>query len=190
MWKVVASSLCRPRETSKESHPSGRLIWGLSGKCRSQSPWVGLAFHDAVLTGRAFVKGLGPEAFELQGGGRNFRTWHSWGSPWKGIFCLHYFDSPSLPSTPLHQYPTAAALCFFSCPYGHLSHLSPHFILTIPHPPSYHTPSASNDNFISPSKLYSIKDGHKGKIPEPNSNGLYYKIKNQQRGPHKGAKFL
>ena len=31
---------------------------------------------------------------------------------------------------------------------------------------------------------------HKGKIPEQNTNGLCYKIKNQQIGPHKTDKFL
>ena len=32
--------------------------------------------------------------------------------------------------------------------------------------------------------------GHRGKIPEQNSNGLCCKIKNQQMGPHKIAKLL
>jgi hypothetical protein len=32
--------------------------------------------------------------------------------------------------------------------------------------------------------------GHRGKIPEYNSNGLYYKIEYQQMGPHKIAKLL
>ena len=32
--------------------------------------------------------------------------------------------------------------------------------------------------------------GHRGKIPEQNSNGLGCKIKNRQMGPHKIAKLL
>jgi hypothetical protein len=32
--------------------------------------------------------------------------------------------------------------------------------------------------------------GHRRKIPEQNSNGLCYKIKNQQMGPHEIAKLL
>ena len=32
--------------------------------------------------------------------------------------------------------------------------------------------------------------GHRGKVPEDNTNGLYSKIKNQQMGPHKIAKVL
>ena len=32
--------------------------------------------------------------------------------------------------------------------------------------------------------------GHKGKIPEQNTNGLCSKNKNQQMGPHKIAKLL
>jgi hypothetical protein len=32
--------------------------------------------------------------------------------------------------------------------------------------------------------------GHRGKIPEQNSNGLCYKIENQQMGPHQTAKLL
>jgi hypothetical protein len=32
--------------------------------------------------------------------------------------------------------------------------------------------------------------GHRGKVPEQNSNGLCSKIKNRQMGPHKIAKLL
>jgi hypothetical protein len=32
--------------------------------------------------------------------------------------------------------------------------------------------------------------GHRGKIPEQNSNGFCYKIENRQMGPHKIAKIL
>jgi hypothetical protein len=32
--------------------------------------------------------------------------------------------------------------------------------------------------------------GHRGKIPEQNTNGLCYKIENRQMGPHKIAKLL
>jgi hypothetical protein len=32
--------------------------------------------------------------------------------------------------------------------------------------------------------------GHRGKIPEYNTNGLFCKIENRQMGPHKIAKLL
>jgi hypothetical protein len=34
------------------------------------------------------------------------------------------------------------------------------------------------------------KYGHRGKLPEQNSNALCYKIENLQMGPHKIAKLL
>jgi hypothetical protein len=36
----------------------------------------------------------------------------------------------------------------------------------------------------------SLEDGHRGKIPEQNTNGLCCKIKNRQMGRHKIAKLL
>ena len=32
--------------------------------------------------------------------------------------------------------------------------------------------------------------GHRGKFPEQNTNGLWFKINNRQMGPHKIAKLL
>jgi hypothetical protein len=55
------------------------------------------------------------------------------------------------------------------------------------------------DLYIKPDRLKLIEEkvgeepqtqGHRGKIPEQNTNGLCSKIKNQQMGPHKIAKLL
>jgi hypothetical protein len=35
-----------------------------------------------------------------------------------------------------------------------------------------------------------LKYGHRGKIPEQNTNGFFYKMENQQMGLHKIAKLL
>jgi hypothetical protein len=44
------------------------------------------------------------------------------------------------------------------------------------------------DPVLSP--MDGCEHGHRGKIPEQNTNDLYCKIKNQQMGPHKIAKLL
>ena len=54
-----------------------------------------------------------------------------------------------------------------------------------PHKTRY-TETCRGQNGEKPKQTY----GHRGKIPEQNTNGLCVKIKNQQMGPHKIAKLL
>jgi hypothetical protein len=54
--------------------------------------------------------------------------------------------------------------------------------------PSYKTRYTESNRRESREKSQTC--GHRGKVPEENTNGLYSKINNRQMGPHKIAKLL